>query len=453
VSADGRKLLIRKGDDFYVIPSDAAAPAKLETKVKLDDWTFAVQPREEWRQIFTEAWRMMRDYFYDRSMHGVNWTGMLQKYLPLVDRVSDRAELSDVLEAMVAELSTLHIFVGAGDEREGTDDIEPGSLGAVLRREEAAGGWRIEHVYRADPDYPDRLAPLARPGLNVEEGDVLLSINGRSTLSVIDPAVLLRNQVGKQTLLEIKPRADGPARQVVVTPISRSREADLRYGEWELTRRLRVEELGKGQIGYVHLRAMGRDNIAEWAREFYPVFQRQGLIIDVRHNNGGNIDSWLLGKLLRKAWFYWQPRVGDPIWNMQYAFRGHLVVLCNARTASDGEAFTEGFRRLGLGKVIGTRTWGGEIWLSADRWLVDRGLATAAEIGVYGPEGNWLIEGHGVEPDLVVDNLPHQTFNGGDAQLETAVRHLQELMAQDPRPIPPAPRYPNKSFRFDPNVQ
>ena len=183
------------------------------------------------------------------------------------------------------------------------------------------------------------------------------------------------------------------------------------------------------------------------AREFFPVFQRQGLIIDVRHNRGGNIDSWILGRLLRRAWFYWQPRVGDPYWNMQYAFRGHLTVLCNERTASDGEAFSEGFKRLGLGKVIGTRTWGGEIWRSSQRWLVDSGMATAAEIGVYGPEGNWLIEGVGVEPDIVVDNLPHATFKGEDAQLEAAVKHLQGLIEDDPRPVPPTPKYPDKSFR------
>jgi tricorn protease len=192
---------------------------------------------------------------------------------------------------------------------------------------------------------------------------------------------------------------------------------------------------------------MGKDNIAEWARDFYPVFNRQGLIIDVRHNNGGNIDSWILSKLLRKAWFYWQPRVGDQTWNMQYAFRGHVVVICDEHTASDGEAFSEGFKRLGLGKLIGTRTWGGEIWLSARRWLVDSGMASAAEIGVYGPEGAWLIEGHGVDPDIVVDNLPHATFEGRDAQLEAAVKHLQELIAKDPRPVPPTPKHPDKHFQ------
>ena len=187
--------------------------------------------------------------------------------------------------------------------------------------------------------------------------------------------------------------------------------------------------------------------MSQWQREFYPIFDRDGLIVDVRHNNGGNIDSWILEKLLRKAWFYWQPRVGNPTWNMQYAFRGHVVVICDQNTASDGEAFAEGFRRLGLGKVIGTRTWGGEVWLSQSNFLVDRGIATAAETGVFGPDGDWLIEGHGVDPDIVVDNLPHATFAGGDAQLDAAIKYLQEEIKKNPIPAPVAPKYPDKSFK------
>ena len=447
LSLDLKKLLVRKGDSFHIIASDASAPAKLDEKIDLEGWTFSISPGEEWRQIFTESWRMMRDYFYDRGMHGLDWSAMHRKYLPLVARVSDRTELSDVIYEMVGELSTLHINVTPGDRREGPDQILPATLGARLERDESAGGWRVSHIYRADPDYPEQLAPLARPEADVAVGDVLLGINGHSTLSVPHPAMLLRNQAGKQVLLEVQSRDGGPARRVIVKPNTVEREASLRYDEWELTRRERVETLGKGQIGYVHLRAMGSADIAQWARDYFPVFQRQGLVIDVRNNRGGNIDSWILEKLLRKAWFYWQPRVGEPYWNMQYAFRGHLVVLCNERTASDGEAFAEGFKRLGLGKVIGTRTWGGEIWLSAQRWLIDSGMATAAEFGVYGPEGAWLIEGHGVDPDLVVDNLPHATFLGKDAQLDAAIKHLQELIAQDPRPVPPAPKYPDKTFK------
>ena len=216
----------------------------------------------------------------------------------------------------------------------------------------------------------------------------------------------------------------------------------MRYSQWEFTRRNVVEKAAKGKIGYVHLRAMSSGNIAEWARNFYPVFNRQGLIIDVRNNRGGNIDSWILERLLRKAWFYWQPRVGKPFWNMQYAFRGHVVVICNQKTASDGEAFAEGFRRLKLGKIIGMRTWGGEIWLSFNNRLVDKGIASAAQIGVYGPERKWLIEGHGVVPDITVDNLPHATFQGKDAQLDTAIRHLLQKIKKDPRPVPKPPAYP-----------
>ena len=447
LSDDGKKLLVRKGEVFYVIAADASAPAKLDDKVNLDGWTFAITPREEWRQIYTESWRMMRDHFYDRAMHRLDWPAMRRKYLPLVDRVSDRAELNDVIHELVGELSTLHINVRFGDLRETPDQVKTASLGARFTRDEAAGGWRVEQVHRGDPDYPEQLAPLARADVEVGPGDIISAINGRPTLSVAHPEMLLRQQAGKQVLLDVKPSAGGAARTVIVKPITAERATDLRYDDWELTRRERVEAAGRGQIGYVHLRAMGGDDIAQWARGFFPVFHRQGLIIDVRNNRGGNIDSWILERLLRKAWFYWQPRVGEPYWNMQYAFRGHVTVLCNERTASDGEAFSEGFKRLGLGKVIGTRTWGGEIWLSAQRWLVDSGMATAAELGVYGPEGTWLIEGHGVEPDLVVDNLPHATFHGGDAQLAAAVTHLQELIAKDPRPVPPTPKYPDKSFQ------
>jgi tricorn protease len=245
-------------------------------------------------------------------------------------------------------------------------------------------------------------------------------------------------------LLKVKPKAGGSSRDVIVVPITVNRENGMRYDDWEYTRRLQVELASKNTIGYVHLRAMGGGDMAQWAREFYPVFDRDGLIIDVRHNNGGNIDSWLLEKLLRKAWFFWQPRVGSATWNMQYAFRGHIVVLTDENTASDGEAFAEGFRRLGLGKVIGTRTWGGEIWLSSSNFLVDRGIATAAEIGVFGPEGHWLIEGHGVDPDMVVDNLPHATFDGRDAQLEAAIAELQAEIKANPIPSPKVPAYPKK---------
>ncbi|HKI06622.1 MAG TPA: S41 family peptidase [Thermoanaerobaculia bacterium] len=446
LSADGGKLLVQKEGEIYVFDAGETAPEELdESKVDLSGWTFTVDPREQWRQMFHEAWRLERDYFYDPKMHGVDWPAMLEKYRPLSLRVTSRGELDDLLAQMVSELSALHTFVGGGQYRKGDEKIEVASLGARLARDEAAGGFRVERLYRSEPDLPSEAAPLAAPGVGIGEGDVIESINGVATLSVADVSLLLRNQADRQVLLRVKDGKTRKSRDVVVVPVSPERAADLRYTDWERSRRLAVEEKGKGEIGYVHLRAMGTEDYTSWARDFYPVFNRQGLIVDVRNNEGGNIESWILAKLLRKAWFWWQPRTGEPYSNMHYAFRGHIVVLINEGTASDGEVFAEGIRRLGLGKVIGTRTWGGEIWLTGSNILVDKGIATAAEFGVYGPEGVWLIEGHGVDPDTVVDNLPHATFQGGDAQLDEAIRYLEEKIKAEPVPVPKAPAYPNKA--------
>jgi tricorn protease len=451
LSGDGKKFLIRKQNDLYVLDSsvrEAAAktPKTLaDAKVELKGWTFAVVPADEYREMLLDAWRLHRDYFYDRHMHGIDWIEVRDKYLPLSTRVRDRVELNDLISQMVSELSVLHTFVNGGDVRRGDDQVALSSLGARLERDIQAGGYVVKHVYRFDPDRPDKAPALAKPGVGVVEGDVILAVNGRDTLSVADLGELLRTRAGKQVLLRVRPQGKGETRDVVVKPHTMAEDADLRYTDWEFSRRQEVEKSGDGRIGYLHLRAMGPNDMNQWEENYYPIYDRQGLIIDVRHNNGGNIDSWLLGKLLRQPWFYWQSRVGQPTWNMQYAFRGHIVVLVDENTSSDGEAFAEGFRRLGLGKIIGKRTWGGEVWLTASNSLADRGIATAAENGVYA-DGKWLIEGHGVEPDIVVDNPPNETFNGKDAELEAAVAYLKKLMAEKPVSAPKPPPYPDKRF-------
>ena len=450
LSGDGKKILIRKGSAYYVIDANGNAPSKLsEDKVDLSGWSFIVDPVEEWKQIFRDAWRLERDYFYDPNLHGVDWRAAFDRHFPLVDRVTDREELNNLIAQMHGELSALHIFVRGGDIRSGNTSSPPAALGARLQKDRSAGGYRIMHIYRSDPDYPDELSPLARPHSKIKEGDIILKINGIPVFEAEHPAALLRRLNQKQVRLSLK-RSSGKTYDEIVKPISTGEESNLRYREWEYTRRLETEEKSNGQIGYLHLRAMGSGNFTEFLKGFYPVYHKQGLIIDVRHNRGGNIDSWVLEKLMRKAWMYWAPRTGQPSWNMQYAFRGHMIVLIDERTASDGEAFAEGFRRLELGKLMGTRTWGGEIWLSSGMTvLVDRGNATAAMTGVYDEKGNWLIEGHGVDPDMVVDNLPHSTFNGKDAQLEAAIEYLLEMIEKNPRPIPRPPAYPDKSFDYE----
>jgi len=451
-SGDGKKMLVQKQNDLLVFDATVKDGAfktpktVADAQVNLKDWTFSVVPSEEFRELFLEAWRLHRDYFYDRKMHSLDWPAVKTKYLPLTSRVRDREELNDLIAQMVSELSALHTFVGGGDLRRSADQIELATLGARLERDETAGGYVVQRIYENDPDRPELASPLARPGVEMSAGDTVVAVNGREALSAAGMGELLRNRAGKQVHLSVRPKGKTELRTVIVRPISSGQDAGLRYHAWEHTRRMAVEQAGEGKIGYVHLRAMGPGDMAQWAEHFYPVFDREGLIIDVRHNNGGNIDSWILGKLLRKAWFYWQGRMGKPYWNMQYAFRGHMVVLCDERTASDGEAFSEGFRRLGLGKLIGTRTWGGEIWLTGSNVLPDRGIATAAEFGVYA-DGKWLIEGHGVDPDMVVDNLPHATFGGKDAQLEAAIAHLKQQIKEKPVTTPPAPAYPNVSVK------
>ena len=299
IALDRKKLIIiagEKGEDFYILDSDVKATAVGDAKtlakasIDLSRWTFSTNPRAEYRGIFLDAWRLERDYFYDRHMHGVDWIAMRERYLPLVDRVADRDELNDVIAQMVSELSALHTFVRGGDFRKPADEIDLAALGAQLRRDEKAGGYVVEHIYLHDPDLPNTAPPLARPDSLVREGEVIVSIDGESLLGVSDERMLLRGKADLQVLLRVK-SSSGVMRDVLVKPIKATDEANLRYTEWEYSRRLKVESDSSSTIGYVHLRAMGPDDIDQWARDFYPVFDRQGLIIDVRHNHGGNIDS------------------------------------------------------------------------------------------------------------------------------------------------------------------
>ncbi len=447
MSANGKKILVYKGTNLHVVDAKAAKVGNInDDRVDLTGWTFPIDTREDFRQVFVDAWRLERDWFYDPGMHGVDYKATLNKYLPLVSRITTRDELNDLIGWAVGELSALHTSVRGGDVRRGEDNVAVASLGAKMFRDPAKGGYRIDYIYQTDPEYPATRSPLADPELNVKAGDVITAVNGTRTLDVEDIVELLRSQNGKQVLLTIADSEN--SRDVVVTPIGN--ESGLRYADWEYTRRLATEKKGDGKIGYVHLRAMGGGDINQFYREFTPVFNRQGLILDMRNNSGGNIDSWVLEMLSRKPWMYWKDRAGEPYWNMQGAFRGHMIMLVDHETASDGEAVAEGFKRLGLGPVLGVRTWGGEIWLSNNNTVTDGGLARAPMSGVYGPEGKWLIEQEGVIPDIVVDNLPHATFMGQDAQLDAAIAYLQKKIAEDPRPVPKAPAYPKRVFKYPP---
>jgi tricorn protease len=254
ISADRKKLLIHKGDDFFVFDSDVKGSglgdAKVMSKAQMDlsRWILNTTPRAEFKGIFLDAWRLERDYFYDKKMQGVNWTATRDRYLPLVDRVSDRDELNDVIAQMVSELSALHTFVAGGDDRKPADQIDLAALGAQLRRDEKAGGFVVEHIYMHDPDQPEKAPPLARADSLVSEGEVITGIDGTELLSVRDERELLRGKAGLQVMLQVKSKS-GEMREVLVKPVTTREESDLRYSEWEYTRRLKVDAASEGRLG------------------------------------------------------------------------------------------------------------------------------------------------------------------------------------------------------------
>lgn len=443
LSSDLKRIFYRSfavgTGDLQIVEAGAKQPTDIsKAKIKVDDWSFNANPREEWRQMFGDAWRLHRDFLYDSKMRGVDWIAVRAKYAPLVERVSDRAELNDILGMMVSEIGTLHSQIRPGDIRRTAADGVPGELGAVLAR--VPEGVRIDRIYQSAPELPSEHGPLEQPDLDVRVGDIITAINGRPVNRARSVVDLLLNQAGKQVLLEVKRGAAAPT-SMIVTPISVARHNSLRYSDWENSRSARVSAASQGRIGYLHLRAMGGGDIATFAREFYSNITREGLIIDVRRNTGGNIDSWIIEKLLRKAWAFWSPPNRQPYPNMQQTFRGHLVVLVDELTYSDGETFAAGVQALGLGPVVGKRTAGAGVWLSDNNDLSDNGMVRVAENGQFGADdGKQLIEGVGVTPDVEVDNLPHATFNGHDQQLEVALQLLQKKMKEKPmKPYAPQP--------------
>ncbi|MBL8515313.1 MAG: PD40 domain-containing protein [Betaproteobacteria bacterium] len=440
LSQDRKKVLLRRANELWVVDTGAKAPADLaKFAVNLRDFTFAVDPKDEWKQMFTDAWRMHRDFFYDKAMHGVDWAAMRAKYAPLAARAMDRAELNDAIAQMVSEVALLHSQVGTPDVRQGPDTIDVGHLGADWVK--TAEGYRVERHIDGDPELIEEKSPLDQPGARVNVGETITHINGVA-LDRTPPGELLRNQVGKQVMLNVKAK-DGKTRLVIVTPVSTQRDGQLRYLAWESERRARVESESKGRFGYVHLQAMGGDDLARWAREFYPVFNREGLVIDLRNNGGGSIDSMILEKLMRRAWAWWQPREGSRLFqNQQMAFRGHVVAIIDEDTYSDGETMAEGLRRLGIATLVGKRTAGAGVWLSDQNTLSDNGIARAAEFGQFVSGEGWIVEGTGVAPDIEVDNPPAATYKGEDAQLAAAMKVLNEKLVAKPVVQPVVPAYP-----------
>ena len=431
LSDDGKTLFLQKSgskkDMFLVAAAAKFSASAKDIKVKSSDWKLLIDPQQEWQQLFHDAWLMHRDSLFDKNMRGVDWAAVQQKYQPLLARITDRHELNDIFKQMMGELNTLHSQVRGGDVPRDENIAKPSTLGAQYTETEQ--GVKIARIYTNDPEVINRLSPLAKPGVDAAKGDIISAINGHVIDTIPDIVKALQNQAGKQVLLQLK-RA-GESLNTIVTPSSTRDDYYNRYFDWVTQNQQKVHQSDE-QIGYFHLRAMGSGDVATFAREFYAQYDKQGLIIDVRRNNGGNVDSWIIEKLLRRAWSFWQSRGNEPFTNMQQAFRGHLVVLADQFTYSDGETFTAGIKALKLGTVIGKQTAGAGVWLTGRNRQSDGGMARVAELPVYSMDGRWITEGRGISPDIEVNNLPHATFNGEDAQLQAAIKLLKKSIKKNP---------------------
>ncbi|AMO58686.1 hypothetical protein GZ77_17700 [Endozoicomonas montiporae] len=436
----GEQILIHGDrDEFALIPTGVPENSIDFKPVSLEQWRVFVSPRDEWQQLLSTVWSLLNNLFADPTMNGTDWPEQLDNHLQMLDRVTDRQDLNQIISSMIGRLGVLHLNNGRGDLRFNDRWSIESSLGAVLSKKDE--GLQIDQIYKTDPDYPLKRSPLARPGTQIEEGDIITAINHLPLDNDQPIEERLTFKENQQVLLTINKAETKDSIEQIVWPVDPEQSANLLYDSWVFSRQQHTELKGQGKLGYVHMKGMESEDFEQWVQQYYPVFNRGGLILDLRNNTGGNIDSWIISRLQRKALTF-NTFLGNAVnWNMPYAFRGHIVVLINEHTASDAEELAEDLRELELATLIGTRTWGGRIWMFFSE-LMDNGFITVPHRAGYKSNGRWVGENWGLEPDIQIDNLPHATFNGNDAQLDKAIQFLLEKLEKEPVEVPARPDFP-----------
>lgn len=438
VDPGSKKAVIVSGGKYYVtdIPQGKAS---LSDEVSLADMKITVDYEKEWAQIFDEAWRAFRDGFYVENMHGVDWPAMKQKYGQMLPYVKNRLDLNYLIGEMIGELKVGHAYVNPG-EMERAPRIKLGLLGAEFSRDRS-GFFRIEKILPGTSWDKAVRSPLTEAGLNVGEGDYIVAIDGVPTSTVNDIYELLVGKAGVLTELSIspKPQAAG-ARKIVVTPIEN--EDPIRHWNWVQENIKKVDKATNGRVGYIYIPDMGPDGLNEFAKHFYPQLDKEGLIIDDRANGGGNVSPMILERLAREPYRLTMNRHTTMVGTIpESTLVGPMVCLINKYSASDGDLFPWGFRALGLGKLIGTRTWGGIVGISGSMPFMDGQDMRVPFMTSYDLDGNWIIENEGITPDIWVDNDPIREFGGEDQQLDRAIQEvLKDLANRKPIAPVPAPR-------------
>lgn len=444
LSDDGSKVLVGgPGPSFSMYD---ATPQGAPSKKAVSTAGLAIDrvPAEEWNQIFNEVWRRYRDFFYVPNMHGYDWEALREQYKPLLKYVAHRSDLNYVIGEMISELTVQHAYVEGGDFQ-----IPPRPRvalpGARFELDQKAGRYKIAKIFQGQNEEDTYRSPLTEIGVNVSVGDYVLAINGEELKGDDDPYRLLKNKADSAVQLTVnkEPTMTG-ARTVSYRPITN--ESDLIYLDWVTANRKKVSDLTGGRVGYIHIPDMGAPGIREFIKWYYGQITKEGLVVDVRANGGGNVSAMLIERLRRKVLALNYSRTVDEATTYPGGtFIGPMAALLNENSASDGDIFPAMFREAGLGPLIGKRSWGGVIGIGNRGTLIDGGTIFVPESAFASAKGQWIIEGHGVDPDIEVENDPKSLIEGKDPQLDRAVAEIMKKLKDQPVKLPARPAAPVKT--------
>jgi tricorn protease len=442
ISLDSTKMLIVK-DGKYSIIDLPKGNLEVKDNVDLSNMKVMVNLKEEWMGIYNECWRQMRDFFYAPNMQGVNWKAMYDKYKVLVPYVNHRADLTYIIGELIGELNVGHAYINGGDLPE-VPKLNMGLLGAELTKD-VSGYFKITKILKGENWSKSLRSPLTEVGVNVNTGDFIIAVNGKPTNKMTDIYESLINTANKQVELTVNssPSETG-SRKVIVVPTGD--EADLYYYNWVQNNIKKVSEATNGKVGYIHIPDMGVEGLNEFAKYFYPQLNKKALIIDDRGNGGGNVSPMIIERLTRQLTYVTMMRNATQNQNPGDMVVGPKVCLIDNYSASDGDLFPYRFKKLKVGKVIGVRSWGGVVGIRGSLPIIDGGDLRKPEYAPFDAEGKgWIIEGYGVDPDIVIDNDPAKEYIGIDEQLDKAIEVILEELKNYPQELPPIPPYPDKT--------
>lgn len=442
VSADGSKFISTSQGSFLTMDANPQGE-RSRKNISVAGLVTEVDPAKEWRQIFFEVWRQYRDWFYAPNMHGYDWAKIRDEYLKWLPYVNHRSDLNYLLSEMQSELAVQHAYIDGGDFNL-PPRVRVALTGARFDVDKAANRYRISKIFAGQNEEDIYRSPFTEVGSEAKVGEYVIAIDGEDVTTDRDIYSYLRGKADSTVTFTLNstPTAQG-SRNVTIKPLTS--ESDLVYLDWVLDNRRRVDQLSGGRLGYLHIPDMGAAGIREFIKWYYPQLRKEGLVVDVRANGGGNVSRMLVERLRRKVLgVNYNSFSEDGNTYPDGAFLGPMIALLNENSASDGDIFPYMFREAGLGQLVGKRSWGGVVGISNRGTLIDGGVVNVPQSALANAKGEYIIEGHGVDPDIEVDNDPKSVIAGRDPQLERAVAELMKKLST-PVKLPARPKDPVKA--------